>query len=366
MKVLVTGDWHIGVSQYGVALEDGRNSRLVDVEAVLHRVIDFAAKQSVDLFVCAGDVFHTNRPTPEEQRVFYRILLHLQRVNLESRFIIGNHDYNAKLGASHAMKIFMDVLEGDESIKIYDETTWESFEQPDGDPLLVCFYPYRGTAPEWAEMAQYGAVHATALVCHSHLEGAVVGAEPFEIRDDTATRFSQLPVDFVWAGHFHKPQLLCHRPLAFYPGSIQCVDFNERHDVKGVVLVDTRERTYECAGFETRRFVQADLDGRVELSDADMRDMPEAIVKVNIKMPESRAHEFNEAAIRQQIVDRGAHSVAAINLELERQVVVRDAEVRLDRGLKENFTRFAEGRDYGDIATEVMAKGLEVIERCAQ
>lgn len=361
MKVLVTGDWHVGVTQYGVADDNGINSRISDVESVLMRVIDKAVEMNVDLFVVAGDIFHTNRPTPEEQRVFWRVLMKLHRCDFDTRFIIGNHDYNAKLGASHALKLFKDVLEGMASkVCIMDETEWERF----GDELLVCWYPYRGQAPDWADMAPHRPVGATAVVCHSHLEGAVVGAEPFEIKDDNVTRFSELPVDFVWSGHFHKPQILCDRPLAFYPGSIQCVDFNERHDIKGVVIVDTTTGEYTPVGFDVRRFVQIDLKDRAELRDEDLSDVQDAIVKIVVTLPESRTAEFDEAAIRERVVSAGCHNVATVNLVVERQKMVRDDAIRLDNGLRDNFKKFFGNKDYGDINDEVHAVGMEVIEQC--
>lgn len=360
MKVLVTGDWHIGVTQYGVPDDNGINSRLSDVESVLMRVIDMAQEQKVDLFVVAGDIFHTNRPTPEEQRVFWRVIQRLKRCLMKTRFIIGNHDYNAKLGASHALKLFKDIADC-EQLKIIDETEWERF----GDDLLVCWYPYRGAAPDWADMAPHRPIGATAVVCHSHLEGAVVGAEPFEIKDDNVTRFSELPVDFVWSGHFHKPQKLCDRPLAFYPGSIQCVDFNERHDIKGVVLVDTATKEYEAVGFDVRRFVQIDLQDRADIREDDLSDVQDAIVKVVVTLPEARSNEFDEAAIRERIVAAGCHNVATVNLVVERQKMVRDSAIRLDNGLADNFKRFLENKDFGNVAEEVMARGMQVIEQCA-
>jgi len=359
MRVLVTGDWHLGVTQYGVMDENGINSRISDVEGVLNRVIDKAAEMNVDLFVVAGDIFHTNRPTPEEQRVFWRVLQRLQSQRLKARFIIGNHDYNAKLGASHALKLFQDIINSDQ-IKIIDETEWERF----GDELLVCWYPYRGQAPDWADMALHRPVGATAVVCHSHLEGAVVGAEPFEIKDDRVTRFSELPVDFVWSGHFHKPQILCDRPLAFYPGSIQCVDFNERHDIKGVVIVETGTREYTTVGFDVRRFVQIDLKDRADLREGDLSDVQDAIVKIVVTLPESRTAEFDEAAIRERVISAGCHNVATVNLIVERQKMVRDDAIRLDNGLRDNFKKFFNNKDYGDINDEVHAVGLEVIEQC--
>ena len=365
MRVLVTGDWHIGVSTYGVVDEEGRNSRLADVETAINRAVDIAMSQSVSLFVLAGDVFHTNRPTAEEQLIFWRFLQRVQRCAFNTRIIIGNHDHNSRLGASHALKLFLEITSESDRIKIYDQTTWELFKsETDDQPILICFYPYHAETPDFSVMQEYGAVHATALVCHSHLEGAVVGAEPFEIRDDKATKFSELPVNFVWAGHFHKPQVLCYKPLAFYPGSIQPVDFNERFDVKGVVIVNTSDGTYECAGIETRKFIQIDMEDRAELTEVDLIDVVDAVVKVNTKMTELQAKNFDEMKIRKVLTERGAHSIASINLELVREEVKRNPAILLDSDLGSNFQRFIKDREYGNVAEVVKETGMQIIKQC--
>lgn len=365
MKALITGDWHLGVTQYGVLQDDGRNSRVVDVESVLHRVIDFADKEGVELFVCCGDIFHTNRPTQEEQIIFLDILNHLERSKIKNiRFIIGNHDHNSRLGASHALKLFKKILEQRNSrISIFDETTWIPETVGDGKDVLVCYHPYHAAAPDWLKIGQYQNIDCVALVCHSHLEGAVVGAEPFEIKSDSTTKFKDLPVDWVWAGHFHKPQVLSVKPIAFYPGSIQCVDFNERYDVKGVVIVDTVTRSYQPAGFMTRRLVQIDLVDRINLVDTDLREVADAIVKVTVDIDESLLLKYDESTIRSTLVTANVHNVASIILNVRREKIVRDAEIKLDTGLKQNFQRFVGGKDFVN-KDSVLVEGTKVIDQC--
>jgi len=368
VKILVTGDWHLGVTQYGVALDNGINSRLSDTELLINKAINLAIEEKIDLFVCAGDIFHTNKPAQHEQRAFWRILQKLSKQEFFTRFIIGNHDHNSKYGSNHALRLFQDIFDSSDNIKIYDQTAWERFDGLDieNDSLLVCWYPYHAEPPDWADMQSFGGVGATALVCHSHLEGAVVGAEPFEIKDDKATRFSQLPVDFVWAGHFHKPQLLCKKPLAFYPGSINCVDFNERNDVKGVVLVDTVKRSYECVGFHTRKFIQIDLDNRVSFVEGDLCDVEESIIKVNVNIDESLVGDYDESILRRSLADAGVHSIAAINLNINKTKIVRDKDCRIDNSLSDNLKRFVANNDYGSKSDSILKMGLEVIEHCCR
>jgi len=328
------------------------------------QMVDIACEQHVDLFICAGDIFHTNRPALEDQRVFWRVLSRLKKSRIPSRFIIGNHDYNSRLGASHALKLFMDVIDGvssgddpsDSNIVIHDETKWEDFD----DELSVCYFPYRGEEPDWS----HGTGRQKAVVCHSHLEGAVVGAEPFEIKDDNVTRFSSLPVDYVIAGHFHKPQVLSAKPLAFYPGSPQCVDFSERNDCKGVVILDTDEGRQWSVPLNARKFVQIDLEGVTTLDDANIPDVVGKVVKVNISVDEKQVKSFDEKGMRVLLMSMGAHNVSSINLIVDRGSNVRDSMIKLDNSISKNFKRFIASKDYGDLTDDVVAKGLEIISSC--
>lgn len=360
MLVLLTADWHIGVTHHGVVDEDGRNSRLVDLEATLSQIVDIAVERDVDLLINAGDMFHTNRPTPEDQRVFWRVLQKLQSAKIQSRFIIGNHDYNSKLGASHSVKLFMDVLADDPYIRMYDETTWEHFED---QGLSICHFPYRGAEPDWRRRVGRTS-DKVAVVCHSHLEGAVVGAEPFEIKSDNVTRFSSLPVDYVLAGHFHKPQTLSVSPLAIYPGSTQCIDFNERKDQKRVVLLDTDTGEYESVPINTRKFVQIDLQAGFDVDSLDLSDVAGAVVKININVDAEQSKSFDESLLRDRLSKAGAHNVTAINLNVDRGSNVRDVHIKLDNSLRDNFKRFMSSKDYGDIKPDVLDIGLEIIDVC--
>lgn len=366
MKTLVSADYHIGVTSFGVIDSNGKNSRLIDVERVLNKIVDFAIAQKIDLFFQCGDIFHTNRPTQEEQLIFLRFINRLMGCDFISRFIIGNHDWSSKLGVEHALKLFQSLLDGQDKVKIYDKTTWEVFEK-DNERFLVSFYPYKGDEPVWSEMMDgtHGAYTRSAVVCHSHLEGAIVGAEPFEIKSDNVTRFNQLPVDFVFAGHFHKPQQLCEKPIAFYPGSIQAVDFNERFDVKGAVLVDVINRYLEPVGFDTRRLIQFDCKTVDEINKIDFVACKDAIVKVNIEFNQIDIV-FDEDELRKKIVAAGCHSIAGINVKYYKIEKTRNADVKIDNDVLTNFNSFTLNLDLGENKAKIIESGKELIkDACA-
>ncbi len=358
MRVMVTADWHISVPTFGVIDDKGINSRLKDIEETINQIVDIAKSEQVDAVIHCGDVFHTNRPTCYEQVVFWEFCAKMDLAGVTTRIIIGNHDFNGQIGKGHALKLFQRLPW--EHVKIMHKTEWEQIGSD-----LFCFYPFGAEKPNFDTLDREKWVAAGArifLVCHSHLEGAVVGAEPYEIKSDSATRFKDLPVDAVLAGHFHKPQTLSKTPLAFYPGSIQAVDFNERLDAKGVVILETSDLSMNAIGLKTRKLYEIVLQNTTVIPPAYEVEFKDAIVKVICEVTEADAHKFDEKALRDQIMSAGAHSIAGIHLKIERELAQRDPEIVMDSDVKSNFKRLMKQRDYGDLQSHIIVAGIEVIE----
>jgi len=353
MKVLVSADWHLGLTTHGIIGDDGVNTRITDAYKVVEQIASIAVDEKVDMVIHCGDVFHTNRPGVQEQLIFLDFLHAMEHHSITTRVIIGNHDYNSRLGAKHALALFQKLLF--KHVKIYGCTDSE-----DIDGHLFYYFPYGATPPSFDTRGS----ESTTLVCHSHLEGAVVGAEPFEIKDDKATKWKDLPVDFVFAGHFHKPQTLSHQaPLAFYPGSLQPIDFNERLDKKRICLVDLNARDVgHMIGsklLNTRKLVQIIWPFTEEIENVN-----DAIVKVDATMDESEAHKFDENKMREVLMSEGAYSIASINLHIRRSVAKRDPEINLDHDIMSNFKKYIAGRDLGDLSDDVEIRGKEIIQGC--
>ena len=76
MKILHTGDWHIGKTLRG-------RSRVEEHEAVLAEIAEVAAAEAVDVVLVVGDVFDSAAPTAESERVAYRALLALASTGAE-------------------------------------------------------------------------------------------------------------------------------------------------------------------------------------------------------------------------------------------------------------------------------------------
>lgn len=86
MRILHTGDWHIGKR-----LE--RFSRLEEQEEVLQEIVAIADRERVDLVLIAGDLFDSANPGSEAQELLYRTLEELSAGGRRAVVAIaGNHD----------------------------------------------------------------------------------------------------------------------------------------------------------------------------------------------------------------------------------------------------------------------------------
>ncbi|WP_238254950.1 exonuclease subunit SbcD, partial [Methylorubrum podarium] len=94
IRVLHTGDWHIGQTLRGFSREREHDA----VFGCLERLV---AEREVDALVVAGDVFDSQNPSGESQARFYALMarLHAARPAMTIVITAGNHDAAGRLEA---------------------------------------------------------------------------------------------------------------------------------------------------------------------------------------------------------------------------------------------------------------------------
>lgn len=94
MRILHTGDWHLGKNLEG-------QSRMDEQEEFLNDFVDIVEEQNIDLIIIAGDVYDTSNPPARAEKMFYDTLKRLsgngERLTL---VIAGNHDNPERLVAA--------------------------------------------------------------------------------------------------------------------------------------------------------------------------------------------------------------------------------------------------------------------------
>lgn len=98
MRIIHTGDWHIGQMLSGYTREH-------EHRAVLGELVRVASEREADALILAGDVFDSQNPSGDSQALFYDTLLALRRARptLEIVVTAGNHDAAGRLEAPGAL-----------------------------------------------------------------------------------------------------------------------------------------------------------------------------------------------------------------------------------------------------------------------
>lgn len=98
LRIIHTADWHIGQTLRGF-------SRELEHRAVFADLINLVVEREVDALIVAGDVFDTQNPGGESQRLLYDLLvrLHFARPSMTIIIVAGNHDAAGRLEAPAAL-----------------------------------------------------------------------------------------------------------------------------------------------------------------------------------------------------------------------------------------------------------------------
>lgn len=94
MRILHTGDWHLGKNLEGC-------SRLTEQEAFLNDFVNIVEKQNIDLVIIAGDIYDNSNPPAQAEKLFYDTLKKLSKNGERATLVIsGNHDNPERLVAA--------------------------------------------------------------------------------------------------------------------------------------------------------------------------------------------------------------------------------------------------------------------------
>jgi len=169
LRILHTGDWHLGAQL-------DRVSREQEHLFFLDWLLDYFERESIDVLVIAGDVFHHAQPSAEALALYYGFLAKLAKTRLRQIVIIGgNHDSAARLDAPNLIlsELNIHVVGG----LTADERSWER-----------CVCPVFGEDPETPQ-----AVFLAVPFIHEYRLGIRTTARsPQDISKDMHAAFSRI------------------------------------------------------------------------------------------------------------------------------------------------------------------------------
>lgn len=245
MRVLVTGDKHLGLTSDG-------EPRLEEQRRVLARCVELLEEREPDIYVDLGDLFHSPRPGPDAYEVAFEYLRAVaewtsRREGRAAWVLAGNHDKPTR-GAVNALSPLVGFKRLPHVVlaplvRVWDRdvtllflpfvTAWEA-RQIDGLP----------DAQAWLDQAAEGALAEAKtgrVLAFAHLEvpGATAHAWDGAQRDVglrvPAALLAGRRVSRVYAGHIHRYQVLERVTVV---GSAIHVDFGEAADPKGAILAE--------------------------------------------------------------------------------------------------------------------------------
>jgi exonuclease SbcD len=94
LRILHTGDWHIGRTLNGWTRRNEHAAALAEIERII-------VERQIDALVVAGDIFDSMAPSADARGMFYGAMdrMHARRPGLSSIVIAGNHDHAGQLEA---------------------------------------------------------------------------------------------------------------------------------------------------------------------------------------------------------------------------------------------------------------------------
>jgi exonuclease SbcD len=311
MRFLHTSDWHLGKTLKG-------RSRADEHEAALSEILDLIEREKIDCVLITGDIFDSQAPPPDAERLAFNFFSKLRRLNVEAVVIGGNHDHPKRLAASRDVLGLLDIHVRPDPARPADGGIIEI--EKDGEKALVAVLPFvtagkieDATTLMGPEVARYQAYSErisaicgvltesfssktiNLLLAHMYVDGSETSrsereihiAKPYAV---SAQRFPST-AHYIALGHLHRPQEISAPSRTLYAGSILQLDFGEREQKKRVVIIDAHPgkpakiKSYPLKSGRQLREVTGTLDQLRARAETFGDDWLRVTVKVEIPLP---------------------------------------------------------------------------------
>ncbi len=405
IKFIHLSDIHIGIETHGrLNPVTGRNTRLEDVLHSLEFVFETAIRESVDLVLIAGDVFHRENPHPTEETEFAKLVSKLVSLGgVKVVITLGNHDYPSSFGKAAAVDIFpafnLDGVLIAKKPDVYPIITKRGMVQVACLPwarlsTLLTKDEYKSLSSEELQIEiekrlilvvrdlikRIEGSHPAIFLGHLALrEAARSGTEMTTLlTQDPAIPKSELAnAVFAYAalGHVHKFQDLNDgsKPPVVYSGSIERIDFTEEREKKGFVMgqIFKDESGWGCH-FEfietpARRFLTIEAGDRDTNQSESIVNLikrentQDAVVRIRLKVSKPE-DQFDEKEIREALSD--AYSVKLEKIFEKQEKVLRQTELSKSMDIEEALDKYISSKpELKNMADDMKKYAGELIKK---
>jgi exonuclease SbcD len=270
MRIIHTADWHL-------CDKLGRIDRTEDLMTRVERVAELCEERKVDVLLIAGDVFSDQALPDDITQALTRF-----RETFASFFgrggtvlaITGNHDRDGRINMVRAGMTLAAPAAGRDgrldASRMYLINGRAVATLTDGDGVRVQFvfvpYPFanryelsaaeyrtkeeenrllQGRISEWIQglpsRPGFDSRLPTVLAAHLHVRGSEIHSL-YHLRESDDVVFDFADLNPGWAyvalGHVHKGQVLHGQASVRYCGSLDRLDFDEKHDDHGALFLE--------------------------------------------------------------------------------------------------------------------------------
>jgi exonuclease SbcD len=279
MRIITTGDWHLGNLFHG-------NDRLQEHEHFLKWLKTTIIDKQPDALLVAGDVFDNGNPSAAAQKAYYDFLAGITQACPDLKVVItaGNHDSASRLEAPRPLLAINNV-----EIRGNIKRRWESddadgghwvfdfddllipIQDKEGNKAVVIAVPYLRNDVIQKDSYSNGVNeilrNLTAAAREKHPGATVIMmahmyAKGADISKDDASEkiviggqeevnmsgWTDHP-DYLACGHIHKRQQIWNTDWARYSGSVLPMSFAEKDYDHGVDLISFNKSGHAVVSF---------------------------------------------------------------------------------------------------------------------
>lgn len=317
MKIVHFADVHLGTANFGwLDPSTGLHTRILDFLDALDALCGYIEHIGPDLVLFAGDAFRTRTPNPTLSKHFADRVQRIADV-CPLVMLIGNHDRQKSGDAKHHSIDIMENLGAKYTISVISDIRHMRMTVGVGCELLhIISIPWlydtdtsqivKSLCGVYDEMLDdYVEDEPIILLAHASVEGAMLNDSYTTTLGDECTLPIDIFEDFTYAalGHLHKHQAIAKN--AVYAGSLERVDWGERDDDKGFVLISIvdGEALWQFASLNPRPMIDISIKAKdvKYICNRDVSD--DAIVRVTVDAPRSASESTIHRAVSSQLAD---------------------------------------------------------------
>lgn len=270
MRIIHTADWHLGQTFYS-------HDRTKEHELFLDWLCTTIKERKTDLMLIAGDVFDTQNPSAEAQRMYYSFLKRITTENPGLQIIVtaGNHDSAARIEAPSPLLNDINVHVSGVVHYKNEDIDYEKMIIPiagNGCCLAVPYLRFSdlpeaesysgGVAKMYSNLYERAREKGySPIIAMGHLQAS--GAE-VSVGDTSEhliiggmegidTGFANDGIAYTALGHLHRAQRVAHKENVRYSGSPLPMSFAELRNRQGVteVIIENGTCNIENIHFDT-------------------------------------------------------------------------------------------------------------------